>query len=77
MPERESAFYGGIWGSLGAYNHPHELTTNQKAAGSSPAERATESGRFAAKTYSATLFVRSFTRSMPQLVPQRGTEGTL
>ena len=52
MRERESAFYGGIWGFLGAYNHPHELTTNQKAAGSSPAERALESGRFAAKTYS-------------------------
>ena len=32
--------------------NPHELTTNQKAAGSSPAERALGSGRFAAKTYS-------------------------
>jgi hypothetical protein len=37
---------------MGVYNHLHELTTNQKAAGSSPAERALESGRFAAKTYS-------------------------
>ena len=40
MRERESAFYGGIWGFLGADNHPHELTTNQTVAGSSHAERA-------------------------------------
>jgi hypothetical protein len=40
---RESAFYGGSWGSLEAQRHLHELTTNQKVAGSSPAERAPKS----------------------------------
>ena len=41
--ERESAFYGGLWGSLGDYGYLHNLTTNQKVAGSSPAERAPKS----------------------------------
>jgi hypothetical protein len=34
------------------YGDRRGLATNQKAAGSSPAERATGNGRFAAKTYS-------------------------
>jgi hypothetical protein len=38
--ERESAFYGGSWGPVGGYRHLRKLTTNQKVAGSSPAERA-------------------------------------
>jgi hypothetical protein len=38
--ERVSAFYRGVWGSLGVYGHLRNLTTNQKVAGSSPAERA-------------------------------------
>ena len=37
---RESAFYGGSWESLEAQRHLRNLTTNQKVAGSSPAERA-------------------------------------
>jgi hypothetical protein len=41
--ERKSAFYGGLWGFLGDYGHLRNLTTNQKVAGSSPAERATKS----------------------------------
>ena len=39
--ERESAFYGSSWGFPGDYGHLRNLTTNQKAAGSSPAERTT------------------------------------
>jgi hypothetical protein len=41
--ERKSAFYGGLWGFLGDYGHLRNSTTNQKVAGSSPAERATKS----------------------------------
>jgi hypothetical protein len=41
--ERESAFYGGSGGSLGADGYLRHLTTNQKAAGSSPAERTLKS----------------------------------
>jgi hypothetical protein len=40
--EPQSAFYGGSWGSLGDYGYLRNLTTNQKVAGSSPAERAPE-----------------------------------
>ena len=39
-PDRKSDFYGGSWGSLGDYGRLRNLTTNQKVAGSSPAERA-------------------------------------
>ena len=38
--ERESAFYRGLWGALGDYAYLRNLSTNQKVAGSSPAERA-------------------------------------
>jgi hypothetical protein len=47
--ERESAFYGGSWGSLEAQRHLRNLTTNQKVAGSSPAERTPESPAKAAQ----------------------------
>ena len=40
LKERESAFYVGSWGSLRDYGYLRKLTTNQKVAGSSPAERA-------------------------------------
>jgi hypothetical protein len=39
-PDRKSDFYGGSWGSLGDYGRLRNLTTNQKVADSSPAERA-------------------------------------
>ena len=41
--EPESAFYGGPHEPLGDYGHLRKLTTNQKVAGSSPAECAPES----------------------------------
>jgi hypothetical protein len=36
------AFYRDSWGSLRDYGYLRKLTTNQKAAGSSPAERTTK-----------------------------------
>jgi hypothetical protein len=55
--EWESAFYGGSWGSLGVWKPLHELTTNQKAAGSSPAERAREIAGLQQKCSPAPFFV--------------------
>src|SRR5215218_2316421 len=51
------------------------MTTNQKVAGSSPAERAPEIPRFAGKMRTGHFFSRASCPSIPQLVPQRGSGG--
>src|SRR5215217_3142524 len=56
----EPAFYGGSWGSLGNCGHLRKLITNQKAAGSSPAERAPED-----PVNTASLFLRYGFRTGP------------
>jgi hypothetical protein len=43
---------GGLKGPTGVYGTADPITTNQKVAGSSPAERATEIPRFTAQTRS-------------------------
>src|SRR5215217_524370 len=51
------------------------MTTNQKVAGSSPAERAIEIPAFAGKERLIASLLRRPARSVPQLVPQRGSGG--
>jgi hypothetical protein len=53
------------------------LTTNQKIAGSSPAERARESDRFAAKTPTDHPISCHLSRLLPRLVPQRDLQNPL
>jgi hypothetical protein len=68
--ERASAFYRGSWVTLGARRPLHELTTNQKVAGSSPAERAKESPAFAGLLrYVLDAYLPGID-DLPQLLPQ-------
>jgi hypothetical protein len=54
--------------------NPHELTTNQKVAGSSPAERANGNGRFAGQTPTGHPIFCRLSRLVPRLEPQRDLE---
>jgi len=54
--------------------NPHELTTNQKVAGSSPAERANGNGRFAGQTPTGHPIFCRLSRLVPRLEPQRDHE---